>query len=268
MNIRNAILIFVLMLFVSCTKNTYKVNCTFSHFNIPDKKFYKSDPVDLFVLANDTTELRAAIKETLSNEYNLYSIDSILIYKIDIVQIKEESVTNGAIYFGIPEDEKYKYLNLFKKTYVLNGALTKTFTNYSPELIERQNRERVLVTIKNNLIKLTNSYGELLLAFNVNSFEKAENFKNRLYSTKVSNSDENLVFCPFSTKWYYSHKVLNHKDGYEGTSISFTGENRNFKNIVISISFESGYQSEVQISQVDISYHKKNTIYNWWCHLD
>lgn len=258
--------VFVLSL-VSCSKNEYKVNCTFNHFDTKAKKTYKSDPVDLFVLANNSNELKAAIKETLSNEYLLYSVDSININNFEIKQNNKDKIINeNTIYFNISDiNEIYSYLNSFKKTFVFNGNLTRFFTKYSPEQHNNQQFGNVYLTIRNRQVRLIDSSNRLLLSFDIHTTRELEQWKNRVNEPSVDNLDKEIILL-FSTKYYNSYSTNNLNISKEGYLISFLGSNQNFKNIQVDFSFENyGNNNDIDINKTSIRYSKNGIKYYWNC---
>lgn len=266
---KHLILISVLVfLFVSCSKNEYKVNCTFNHSDVQTKKTYKSDPVDLYVLTNNSNELKEAIKETLSNEYLLYSVDSININNFEITQNNSDKVINhNTIYFNISDiNELYGYLNSFKKTFVFKGTLTRTFTQYSPMQFDNQDFGSVYLTVKNRQVRLIDSSDRLLLTFEILTPKDLEQWKNRIIEPSVDNLN-NEIFMLISNKYYSSHLSNNLKNSTEGYLISFLGKNQNFKNIQVDFSFQNnyGFNNEVYINQIFIRYSKNSIKYNWNC---
>lgn len=256
-----------LILLVSCSKKEYKTNCTFNYIDLQTKKTYKSEPVDLYVLANNSNELKAAIKHTLSSEYLLFSVDSININNYEETQSKNNKIINySSIYFNITDmGEVYNYLNSFKKTFVLNGSLTKTNTKYSPEQSENKNFGSINLNFENRRVRLSDSNHRLLLSFEIYTLKELEQ---HIYKSEKQNFD-NLkdgfeIYTPFSKKIFSSTFSDNSKIKNESLMITFFGRNQNFNNIRIELSFEDYViNSHIVINKVMIIYEKNDIRYYW-----
>jgi hypothetical protein len=263
---KNVICFIIFILCISCTKNEYKVNFTFNHFDVQTKKTYKSDPVDLYVIANNSNELKTVIKETLSKEYTLYTVDSININSFEISQNNKDKVINeNTIYFNILDiNEIYSYLNLFKKTYVFNCDLNRFFTNYSPEQHDYQEFGVVYLTIKNRNVRLIDRNNRLLMSFEIYSINELEQWKNRVNKSKFDKMNDQIILLT-SNKYNRSYLTNNANMPREGHYISFLGRNQNYKNIQVNFSFVNNGNNNIDINHFFITYKKNGIIYNWTC---
>jgi len=261
------ILVFVFSL-VSCSKNEYKVNFTFNYFDVKANKTYKSGSEDLIVLANNSNELKAAIKETLSNEFQLsYGVDSITINDFEIQQKTKGKIINDPILFDISDiNEIYSYLNSFNKTFVFKGSLNRRFKNYSPELLDSQDYETIYLTVKNRQVRLIDNSNRLLFSFEILTTKELEQWKNRVKDLSVDNLEIIEMILKSNYKIYKSHFTESlYFESKEGYNISFLGNNQNFKNIAVDFSCEKSYKNknDIDINLSHITYSKNGIDYRW-----
>lgn len=266
----------------SCThESKYLVNCTFNHQDVINGKSYKSQPIDLYVMASSINELEKAVKKTLSDQYLLYSVSDIDIIKYEIVTdpAKKETTTindnyTSDISFNINDlDEIYGYIDSFDKTYIFNGILSKTYNNYSPTRYLNSNYGTVYLTIKNRKVRLVNQQNQLLLTFDILSpkaIQERINLNNKITKGNVNNVISNFIggyATAYAYKFNNGYMPNSPNINVEGYVLSIVGKN-NFAN-EINISFEFNYHTmfgeKANIYDITINYHIKDVRYSWIC---
>lgn len=263
---KKTIFISLLILLVSCTKKEYKVNFTFSHFDTQTKKTYKSEPVDLYVVVKDSTELESAISDTLSNAYCFAAQDIV----INNFEISENNHRNTeTLYLSLTDDDTYDFLKRFTKTYVLKGNFTKRYTNYSPNMIDSKKIDAAYLTVNNRNVRLVDSFGNTLFTCDIIPLNNMKKLMNG--TSALQNSNNNMLPFFLKSKQYIEPNYKNQKNFLVNNFLLyFLGNNNNYNDIKISLCFENNYglSNELFVNEVTINYSKNEIYYNWFLNFE